>query len=356
MGRKWLAGIAWVLAPLTLAAVGMFGARLVFASDSSDANAAAPAAVPTAGAPSTKAAAAPVHPRDQESARPAGSSDPENAPDPAESPTGKPTGKPAGEPTSTAPPARALYLGDSIATENQDVLADLLDESGSAKLLKAPHSGTTLCDYLEGDYDSLFIPDDRKAAALVRAKRPQVVVLQFWGNSWGFTPCMRGIVHDADPATYFARYTADARELTEQITEAARTAGIPRPKLVWVLQGPDAVAPDRVRRVNEIYRAQARAAGDLVADAGARVSRPGDRYTYVQNLPCNAYERANPAYCTGGTTAQLHRTDDPLHFCLAPTKEGAPPCTVRSPGVLRFTQAITATVDDYVRDSRQRRP
>ncbi|WP_231626612.1 SGNH/GDSL hydrolase family protein [Streptomyces apocyni] len=320
--------------PLGLLIVAVLGARLVFTADTSDVSATPPSAVPTPGSRSTTAAAAPTPAPDEESAPPKRSAAPSTA-----------------KPTSTAPPARAVYLGDSLATENQDVLADLLDESGSAQLRKAPHSGTTLCDYLEGEQESLFIPDDRKAAALVRSERPEVVVLQFWGNSWGYTPCMKGIVHDADPDRYYDRYAADARALTEQITKAAQDAGIPRPKLVWVLQGPDAVAPDRVRRVNDIYRAQAKAAGDLTSDAGARVSRPGARYTYVQNLPCNAYERANPTYCSGGTTAQLHRADDPLHFCLAPTKKGAPPCTVRSPGILRYTQAIAATVDDYLRQS-----
>ncbi|MFP3990572.1 SGNH/GDSL hydrolase family protein [Streptomyces sp. E11-3] len=342
MGQRWLVGLAWVLVPLTLAAVGVFGARLVFASDGSDANATPPAAVPTPGGRPTTAAAAPAQPK-----KPTES--------PADEPAGKPTDKPgkspAKKPTPKGPPARAVYLGDSLAMENQDVLADLLDESGSAKLRRAPHSGTTLCDYLEGSGDSL-VPDEHKAATLVRTERPKVVVLQFWGNSWGYTPCMKNIVHDTDPATYYDRYAADARALTGQIAKAARDAGIPRPKLVWVLQGPDVMAPERVRRVNDIYRAQAKAAGDLISDAGARVSRPGDRYTYVQKLPCNTYERANPAYCTGGTTTELHRADDPLHFCLAPTTPKSQPCPVRSPGILRYCQAIAATVEDHLREQR----
>jgi hypothetical protein len=67
--------------------------------------------------------------------------------------------------------------------------------------------------------------------------------------------------------------------------------GIARSKLVWVLQGPDPMAPDRIRRGNDIYRAQAAFNGDLTADASAAVFRAGDRSNWVQWLPCKAYAR-----------------------------------------------------------------
>ncbi|MFH8370936.1 SGNH/GDSL hydrolase family protein [Streptomyces sp. NPDC018031] len=256
---------------------------------------------------------------------------------------------------------RVLYIGDSIALESQDTVGQWVRAGSPAEFHSVPHSGMTLCDYLEGRPESSFVPAQDKAAALVRSLRPDVVILQFWGHSWGFTPCMNGA--EAGSSEYYARYRADIRAVTDQITEAAAAAGAARPKLVWVLQGPDAFNPDRVRQVNALYTAQAAAAGDLVSDAGHHVSMaaypyenlPRDRYAWTQYLPCDAYERAHPEYCTepqsyGGVT-RLHRDDDPLHYCLAPTTQTSRGCGVPSPGVLRYGRAIASTVTDHLADA-----
>ncbi|MEV5356552.1 SGNH/GDSL hydrolase family protein [Streptomyces sp. NPDC052693] len=258
-------------------------------------------------------------------------------------------------PASPAAPAstpreapRVLYLGDSLAMENQQVLGQELRRELRAEYTSAPYSGTTLCDYLEGTAERSLVPAADKAAALVRRLRPDVVVLQFWGNSWGYTPCMDGITYDRSPARYFSRYAADARRLTEQIAAAGRGAG---PEIVWVAQGPDPITPDRIRRVNALYAQRAAASGGLVADAGKAVSPAGGRQTWTQYLPCTAAERARPGYCTQpsrGRTA-LHRDDDYLHFCLAPTTSRPKPCPVRSPGILRIARAITETVRQAAR-------
>ncbi|MGA5499587.1 SGNH/GDSL hydrolase family protein [Streptomyces umbrinus] len=248
---------------------------------------------------------------------------------------------------SGAPPQRTrptvLYLGDSLAMENQKVLGGLMRDKLKARYTSAPYSGTTLCDYLEGTGEDSLVPPKDKAAALVRTLRPDFVVLQFWGNAWGYTPCMDGITHGKAQDKYFARYTADARRLTDQIAGAA---GGERPRVVWVLQGPDPMTPDRVRRVNAIYERQAAASGDLLADAGKAVSPATARYTWSQYLPCTAYEREHAAYCTqpGNGRTALHIDDDYLHFCLVPTTKTPRPCPVRSPGILRITQAITRAV------------
>jgi hypothetical protein len=196
---------------------------------------------------------------------------------------------------------------------------------------------------LEGTGEDSLVPPKDKAAALVRTLRPDFVVLQFWGNAWGYTPCMDGITHGKAQDKYFARYTADARRLTDQIAGAA---GGERPRVVWVLQGPDPMTPDRVRRVNAIYERQAAASGDLLADAGKAVSPASARYTWSQYLPCTAYEREHAAYCTqpGNGRTALHIDDDYLHFCLVPTTKTPRPCPVRSPGILRITRAITRAV------------
>ncbi|MET8829257.1 SGNH/GDSL hydrolase family protein [Streptomyces sp. NPDC004610] len=249
-------------------------------------------------------------------------------------------------PSPTPPPTRDLsvvYLGDSLAMENQTVLGEELRRTLGAAYTSAPYSGTTLCDYLEGTGARSLVPDADKAAALVRRERPDVVVLQFWGNAWGYTPCMDGITYDASRERYLDRYAADAARLTEQIAAAG---GERRPRIVWVLQGPDPITPERVELVNGLYREQAAATGDALADAGRVVSRAGDRYTWVGQLPCTDYERAHPTYCTEpakGLTA-LHRDDDYLHFCLAPTTSTPRPCPVRSPGILRMAQEITRAV------------
>ncbi|WP_309058519.1 SGNH/GDSL hydrolase family protein [Streptomyces sp.] len=247
-------------------------------------------------------------------------------------------------------PPTVLYLGDSLAVENQKVLGGRLRTDLRARYTSAPHSGTTLCDYLEGSVERSLVPAPDKAAALVRSLRPDYVVLQFWGNAWGYTPCMDGITYDASREKYLERYAADARRLTEQIAAAG---GSRRPRIVWVLQGPDPITPDRVRLVNALYEERAAASGDLVADAGRTVSPPGARYAWTQYLPCDAYERAHPGHCTqpGRDRTALHRDDDHLHFCLAPTTSRPKPCPVRSPGILRMAREITRVIGEHVRTS-----
>jgi hypothetical protein len=230
--------------------------------------------------------------------------------------------------------------------ESRTVLGRRIAADGRATVHSAPYSGTTLCDYLTGrDVDSLVPPQD-KAATLVVKHRPRAVVLQFWGNSWGYTPCMDQIPQGG--AQYFARYAKDAGTLTRQIASAARSAGIPRPRIVWVLQGPDAFSTDRTHRVNDLYRARAAASGDTYADAGGAVSPAGGRYVWQQHLPCNAAERARPGLCRDGLAA-MHRDDDPLHFCLAPTTSTPRPCPADSPGIVRYTDVIASVVDRHLR-------
>ncbi|MGW1543485.1 SGNH/GDSL hydrolase family protein [Streptomyces sp. NPDC002309] len=256
------------------------------------------------------------------------------------------TRRPAPRVPSKAP--TVLYLGDSLATENHEALGRELRRDLRAAYKSAPYSGTTLCDYLEGTGVRSLVPDEDKAAALVRSVRPDFVVLQFWGNAWDYTPCMDGITYDADESRYLERYAADARRLAEQIDAAGRDR---RTRVVWVLQGPDPITPGRVRRVNAVYEERAAVAGDLVADAGRVVSAPGARYSWTQYLPCTAYERARPDYCTqpAGDRTALHRDDDYLHFCLAPTTSTPRPCPVRSPGVLRMAREITRAVGEAAR-------
>jgi hypothetical protein len=265
----------------------------------------------------------------------------------SQSPTSTTRQRAVASPDAVAKPPTVLYLGDSIAMENQKVLGQLLGDQLHARYTSAPYSGTTLCDYLEGTAKRSLVPPADKAAALVRSLQPDFVVLQFWGNAWGYTPCMDGITYDKARTTYVKRYEADAKRLTEQIAEAG---GARRPRIVWVLQGPDPITPDRVRTVNALYEARARASDDLLADAGKTVSPASARYTWAQYLPCTSYEHDHPAYCTqpGRDRTALHRDDDYLHFCLAATSSKPRPCPVRSPGILRITREITRVIADHV--------
>ncbi|MEF9901915.1 SGNH/GDSL hydrolase family protein [Streptomyces sp. P9-A2] len=321
MRKPWIAGV--VLAFVLLGACG---------DPSSDPSAGPPAAAPEASATTHQ------RPVASPGTDPSGKASLE-APSPgATSSSGAGSGK---SPT-------VLYLGDSLAMENQEVLGRELRKELRARYTGAPYSGTTLCDYLEGSAEQSLVPAADKAAALVRSLRPDYVVLQFWGNAWGYTPCMDGITYDAARERYLERYAADARRLTEQI--AAAGAARP-PRIVWVLQGPDPITPDRVRRVNTLYEERAAASGDLLADAGKAVSPAGARYTWAQYLPCDAYESTHPEYCTqrDRDRTALHRDDDYLHFCLAPTTSTPKPCPVRSPGILRMAREITRVVGEHAR-------
>ncbi|WP_155059948.1 SGNH/GDSL hydrolase family protein [Streptomyces blattellae] len=275
-------------------------------------------------------------------------SEPEEAPPTPSAPAGTTRQQAPATPTTPVQAPTVLYLGDSLAMENQKVLGQELRRDLDAEYTSAPYSGTTLCDYLEGTNKRSLVPAAHKAAALVRSLDPDYVVLQFWGNAWGYTWCMDGITHAKSPSTYFERYAADAERLTEQIAAAG---GSERPRIVWVSQGPDPITPDRVRRVNAIYEERAAASGDLVADAGRTVSPAGGRYTWTQYLPCTPYEREHPDYCTepGGGRTALHIDDDYLHFCLAPTTSKPKPCPVRSPGILRIAREITRAIGEGVR-------
>ncbi|WP_327347921.1 SGNH/GDSL hydrolase family protein [Streptomyces europaeiscabiei] len=252
---------------------------------------------------------------------------------------------PDAEADAAKPAPKVLYLGDSLATENQNVLGAFLKDDLDARYTSAPYSGTTLCDYLEGTADRSLVPAQDKAAALVRRLSPDYVVLQFWGNAWDYTPCMDGITYGKARTEYFQRYAAAAEQLTDQIANAG---GTHRPRIVWVLQGPDPMTPDRVRRVNALYEKQARASGDMVADAGRAVSPASDRYAWTQYLPCTAYEREHDGYCTqpGRARTALHHDKDALHFCLSPTTSRPRPCPVPSPGITRMAREITRAIAD----------
>ena len=84
---------------------------------------------------------------------------------------------------------------------------------------------------------------------------------------------------------------------------------------------------------------------DLLIDRGV-LAPAGARWSWVQYLPCTAYEKEHPAYCTqpDRDRTALHLDTDYLHFCLAPTTSTPRPCPVRSPGILRIAREITRVI------------
>ncbi|WP_199484913.1 hypothetical protein [Actinomadura craniellae] len=259
----------------------------------------------------------------------------------------------------TPPPAPAgaptvLYVGETIARQTRNALAYFVHRTGRGAVVATEQPGSAICDHLGGTPNS-SVPATRRLPAMIRSVRPRVVVMQFWGHSSEYTPCTGGARPDRDD--YYHRYWNDAHQAVRQITEAARQAGIPRPRVVWVLQPPDAGDPDRVRRLNQdVYTTVAHAHQDLTSDAGWQLSTaahggppiPDGRHRSPQFSPCTPDERRH-GYCThprmDGGMAQLYRkTDDrKLHLCLTSAILDPQPCDSRSPGVIRYARTIAAT-------------
>lgn len=240
---------------------------------------------------------------------------------------------------------KVLYLGDSLAVEMQNVLGERLKSTAGVSYASDPVAGNTVCDYLEGaEFKSILVKPEQKAAALVRELKPSVVVMQFRGTSWAYTPCMNEL--KAGTRQYYNRYAEDVAALTQQVAAAAASVQVDRPKIVWVLQPPEWQGPELSLGVNDIYRRQAAASKDLTADASSVLR--GNDGKWAGRLPCDKYELGDPTYCQGGF-ARIHRDDDPLHFCLAKTPAGGRPCPQPSPGIARYVRVLAAVVSEHLK-------
>lgn len=252
---------------------------------------------------------------------------------------------------SSTNPARVLYVGDSIAVETNNTVTFFLQGTGKARVTTKAVGGMALCDFLEGKSEPSWIAASDKLPQLVKRVKPHVIVLQFWGNTWplnlNFTPCMHGAAQGSQE--YYNAYFWHALDAENQVTKAAKEAGIPRPKVRWVLQGPDKNMKSRPQTLNSYYTfAAGTVAGDGTIDAGKQVSMAvypyagvvKDRYAWTQWLPCTAFE-TQYGYCTspayGGVT-KLHKDNDPIHFCLGNVVNGA--CDTTSPGIMRYGMQI----------------
>ena len=210
---------------------------------------------------------------------------------------------------------KILYVGDSIAVETSDVVAWWSHNYIGADTSRAMFGGLAICDFTVNQSGG-----EPQLMQRVREDKPNIVVLQFVGNA--FTTCMQNLGGNEQ---YFAKYYADAEEATRQITVAAQQAGISRPKIMWVLQGPSQDVTHN-KRMNDQYREIAAKHGDLVTDAGFEVSAaafPGADYNATRNqftffVPCSDFEKEcgflhGPEQITSRVCTRIL---DGTHYCL----------------------------------------
>ncbi|HEY5936690.1 MAG TPA: hypothetical protein VIU61_18705 [Kofleriaceae bacterium] len=260
-------------------------------------------------------------------------------------------GRPGGDASPSTRP-RVAYAGDGIAHETAAVVRYELTIDGAADFIAATKPRLALCDFFPETIETERTKDTPVPALdeLVRTTRPEIVVLQFWGNSDNHNPCMKdGDGEILEPGTlgYYARYRADAVRATQIIRDAAAAAGGPIPTIFWVLQGPDRELPERPMRLDDNVRAVAdQSAASHTIDAGRGVSEaanpaaPGGRYEWTQWLPCNDFE-IDSGHCATGSS-QIHKDDKTPEFCLGKVVAGE--CDKWSPGVFRYGRAIAEAV------------
>jgi hypothetical protein len=257
-------------------------------------------------------------------------------------------------------PARVLYVGDSLAANTLDTVSYLVASTGKARVFSkatpnAPSGsifgGMAICDFLDNTPSTAVA----KLTPLIQEVKPHLVVMQFWGN---LTACMGGVAFASED--YYTRYFWDAAVAATEIQSAATAANIPRPKILWVLQGPDRDHPERTKRLNEIYAAIAANAGDRTTDAGRGISmaaypfddKPKDRYAWTQYLPCTNVELGT-GYCTNPTNAfnvplaKLHTDTDAVHFCLGGSYLFFA-CDTPSPAILRYSLSIAGDTNAWL--------
>jgi hypothetical protein len=252
-------------------------------------------------------------------------------------------------------PKQVLYVGDSIAWETSPVVRYFLTSANKAVVTVAAKPGLAICDYFPGtpslrEWGDPHPPD---LYAAVRASKPQAVAMQFWGNSWDLTPCMKdaaGVILQPGTQAYYARYASDAAKAMQFIRDAATSVNIPMPKVLWVMQGPDHANAARPRILNEAYAALRSSWSTVTTvDAGREVSlaanyfSPGDRYGWTQFLPCSSFE-VSVQKCPASGFVQLHKDGDDIHFCLG-TVDTAANCSIWSPGLVRYGLKIVDAVN-----------
>jgi len=220
------------------------------------------------------------------------------------------------------PPTRVSLFGDSLAHQAQAAFSAALAEAGPVDLHASTYPTTALCDFR------------REIPADLVTRRPQVLVLEFSGNSW--TDCMR------DPATgdfrrdgaLLAKYEQDVTAVADTFTRRGTKVlliGAPRP-------GDDSNPSIGRVHVRALYQSlAARLDGVEFADAGTAVLDHGN---FTATLPCLPFEDGSVG-CHDGRIAV--RAPDKLHLCPWPGPAVDPlvgRCPIYSSGAYRFAHAM----------------
>jgi hypothetical protein len=216
------------------------------------------------------------------------------------------------------PPTRVSLFGDSLAHQAQAAFSAAVAEAGPVDLHASTYPTTALCDFR------------REIPADLVTRRPQVLVLEFSGNS--FTPCMRdaaGRLLDIGSLAWRDRYLEDLRAVL-------RLARVTDTTVVWATAPPvdhPTAPPDYPRRLAAAVADLAATDSRLrVVDTGASVAAPGRRFT--RTLPC----RADEPFCRGGRV--VVRAADGLHFDCHGTPDPTLGCSGYSAGARRFGEAL----------------
>lgn len=191
-------------------------------------------------------------------------------------------------------------------------------------------SGTALCDFLP------------TIEALTAAHAPNVVVLQFYGNT--YTSCIAP--YRSTPATVAAKYGADLATALGHL-EAIKVPHVlvdVGPKLAHA-----SALHDLLVTTFKLAVAAARRPGYLYLDAAdGAVELPGGAYARL--LPCLRVEVAN-AECVGpvafGVRTNVVRSRDGFHFCPTAVVKSAgriEVCGSYSSGAYRYAMAFARAI------------
>jgi hypothetical protein len=224
----------------------------------------------------------------------------------------------AGAAATGQPPTRVSLFGDSLAYQSRAAFATRMADAAPGDLHVATYPTTAPCDFR-----------GQIATDLVR-RRPQVIVLEFSGNS--FTPCMRdraGQLLSVGSAAWRDRYVDDVRAVLAVAQVTSTT-------LVWATAPPvhhPSSPDDYPRRLAAAMRGVAATNHRLrVVDTGAAVAGSGRSFT--RSLPCRPHER----FCHAGRV--VVRSGDGLHFDCHGAEDALMDCAGYSAGARRFGVAM----------------
>lgn len=215
-------------------------------------------------------------------------------------------------------PARVSLFGDSLAYQSRAAFTARMLRGARVDLNVTTYPMTALCDYRD------------QIASDLLTRRPQVLVLEFSGNS--FTPCMHraaGPLLVIGSTEWRDRYLTDVRAVLD-------VARVTATSVVWATAPPVHHPPepdDYPRQLAAAVRAVAATNHRLhVVDTGAAVA--GTDRTFSRSLPCLPHE----AFCHDGRI--VARADDGLHFDCHGSTDALIGCHGYSAGARRFGEAM----------------